>query len=75
MIPVVDGRHQYACARYGAATLERAKVALRSGELSLRGIADSGFETLTEAEWGDVADRRAFADVDTPEDLERLGLR
>jgi molybdopterin-guanine dinucleotide biosynthesis protein A len=75
VIPVVDGRHQYACARYGAATLERAKVALRSGELSLRGIADSGVETLTEAECGEVADRRAFADVDTPEDLERLGLR
>ena len=48
------------------AALERARVALRSGELSLRGIADSGFETLTEAEWGAVADERAFADVDTP---------
>ena len=75
VIPVVEGRHQYACARYGGATLERAQVALRTGESSLRGVADSGFETLTEAEWGHVADGRAFADVDTPDDLERLGLR
>ena len=74
VVPVVDGRHQYACARYGGATLDAAKIAVRSGESSLRGIADAGFETVTEAEWGDVADARAFADVDTPDDLERLGL-
>jgi molybdopterin-guanine dinucleotide biosynthesis protein A len=74
VIPVVDGRHQYACARYGGATLERAKAAVRAGESSLRAIADAGFETITESEWGEVADARAFADVDTPEDLRRLGL-
>ncbi len=74
VVPEVDGRQQYACARYGGATLDAAKVALRAGVSSLRGIADSGFETLTVAEWGQVADGRAFADVDTPEDLERLGL-
>ena len=74
VVPLVDGRHQYACARYGGATLDAARIAVRSGESSLRGIADAGFETVTEAEWGGVADARSFADVDTPDDLERLGL-
>jgi molybdopterin-guanine dinucleotide biosynthesis protein A len=74
VIPEVDGRLQYACARYGGATLDAAKVALRAGESSLRGVAGSGVETLTQSEWGAVADARAFADLDTPEDVQRLGL-
>jgi molybdopterin-guanine dinucleotide biosynthesis protein A len=74
VIPEVEGRRQYACARYGGAALDHARIALRSGESSLRGIADSGYETVTASEWGDIADARVFADVDTPEDLQRLGL-
>ena len=74
VIPVADGRHQYACARYGRATLDAARAAVRAGASSLRAIAADGVETVTHAEWGAVADLRSFADVDTPEDLDRLGL-
>jgi molybdenum cofactor guanylyltransferase len=74
VIPVVDGRFQYACARYGGAALDEAVVALRSGESSLRGIAGADCEYVTAADWGHVATERSFADVDTPDDLERLGL-
>jgi len=74
VVPVVDGRFQYACARYGAAALDEALAALRAGVSSLRGIAGADCEYLTESEWREVASPRAFADVDTPDDLERLGL-
>jgi molybdopterin-guanine dinucleotide biosynthesis protein A len=74
VIPVVDGRFQYACARYGAAAFDAAVAALRRGLTSLREIADSDCEFLSEADWGGVASALTFADVDTPEDLRRLGL-
>jgi len=74
VIPVVDGRAQYACARYGPAALAAAVGALRAGDASLRSIAQSGAELLDESQWGRVTTARALADVDTPEDLERLGL-
>ena len=75
VIPVVDGRFQYACARYGPAALDEAVAALHSGDTSLRAIAGSDCEFLTEADWGRVATAKSFADVDTPGDLGRLGLR
>ena len=74
VIPVVDGRFQYACARYGSAALDEALAALRSGNAALRAISGSDCEYLTEAEWGHVATAHSFADVDTPDDLGRLGL-
>jgi len=74
VIPVVDGRFQYACARYGPAALDEAHVALRGGGSSLRAIGDANCEYLAPSQWGAVATERSFADVDTPEDLERLGL-
>lgn len=74
VIPIVAGRSQYACARYGPAALDEAYAALRSGDRSLRAIAGSDCEFLSESEWGAVASAQAFADVDTPEDLRRLGL-
>jgi molybdenum cofactor guanylyltransferase len=74
VIPVVNGRLQYACARYGAAAFDQATEALRHGESSLRAVADVDCEYLDASQWGDVADERTFADVDTPEDLQRLGL-
>ena len=74
VIPVVDGRFQYACARYGGAAFDEAYAALRNGDTSLRAISGSDCEYLSEAEWGEVATPSTFADVDTPEDLRRLGL-
>jgi molybdopterin-guanine dinucleotide biosynthesis protein A len=74
VVPVVDGRFQYACARYGPAAFDEAQVMLRAGESSLRAVAGADCEYLTESEWGAVVPARAFADVDTPADWERLGL-
>jgi len=74
VIPVVDGRFQYACARYGPAALDEARVAVRHGESSLRAIASADCEYLTASDWGEVITARGFADVDTPADWERLGL-
>ena len=74
VIPVVEGRFQYACARYGPAALDEAYASVRSGDVSLRAIASSDCEFASEADWGAVATPLTFADVDTPEDLHRLGL-
>jgi molybdopterin-guanine dinucleotide biosynthesis protein A len=74
VIPVVEGRLQYACARYGPSAFGAAPDALRNGMTSLHAIAQSDCEYLTASQWGTVADGRSFADVDTPADLERLGL-
>ena len=61
-------------ARYGPAAFDEARAALRSGDRSLRAVAGSDCEFLSEAEWGVVATALTFADVDTPDDLCRLGL-
>jgi molybdopterin-guanine dinucleotide biosynthesis protein A len=74
VVPLVEGRLQYACARYGAEALDRAEVALRAGDQSLRSAADGDVDELAETEWGVVGGSNAFADVDTPADLRRLGL-
>jgi molybdopterin-guanine dinucleotide biosynthesis protein A len=74
VIPVVEDRFQYACARYGPAAFDEAAAALRWNASSLRSIADADSEYLTASDWGDVATVESFADVDTPDDLERLGL-
>jgi molybdopterin-guanine dinucleotide biosynthesis protein A len=74
VIPVVDGRLQYACARYGPDALERAEIAFAAGDHSLRAAAGDDGHELSEAEWRAVAPANTFADVDTPTDLRRLGL-
>jgi len=74
VIPVVNGRFQYACARYGLAAFDAAHAALRRGDSSLSAIARSDSEFLTETQWCSVASALTFADVDTPEDLRGLGL-
>jgi molybdopterin-guanine dinucleotide biosynthesis protein A len=74
VIPVVDGRFQYACARYGLAAFDEALAAVRTGRSSLQQLAGSDCEYVSESEWGAVATALTFADVDTPEDLLRLGL-
>jgi molybdopterin-guanine dinucleotide biosynthesis protein A len=74
VIPVVDGRLQYVCARYGRDALARAQAALLEGEFALRTLAADAYDELGSTEWGAVAAPETFADVDTPEDVLRLGL-
>jgi molybdopterin-guanine dinucleotide biosynthesis protein A len=73
-VPRVHGRLQFACARYGSDAIERAHIALAAGDRSLRSIVDGYHTEVTEEEWGAVGPANSFADVDTPEDLRRLGL-
>ena len=74
VVPLVDDRLQYACARYGTDALDRAVAALARGDRSLRVLVDSNCDELTEAQWRTVGPSNALADVDTPDDLRRLGL-
>jgi molybdopterin-guanine dinucleotide biosynthesis protein A len=64
VVPVVDGREQYACARWSAAAV----AAGRDGS-ALRDLMRAGDATTIV-----IDDDRALQDVDTPEDIRRLGL-
>jgi molybdopterin-guanine dinucleotide biosynthesis protein A len=74
VIPSVDGRLQYVCARYGRDALARAQAALLEGEFALRALTAGEYDELGAGEWGAVASSETFSDVDTPEDVLRLGL-
>jgi molybdopterin-guanine dinucleotide biosynthesis protein A len=74
-VPVVGGRAQLVCARYGADAIAAARALLESGQRSLRALLDVvPVDRLTEDDWGAVASAEAFADLDTPDDLARFGL-
>jgi molybdopterin-guanine dinucleotide biosynthesis protein A len=75
-VPIVGGMPQLVCARYGADALEAARGLLAVGEGSLRALLDAvAVDLVPETRWGAVADAETFADLDTPDDLARLGLR
>ena len=70
----VSGQAQPLCARWSAAALASIPALLDRGERSLRALLIFADVTLVgEEEWRSVAATRAFADVDTPADLDRLG--
>jgi molybdopterin-guanine dinucleotide biosynthesis protein A len=68
VVPVVEGAEQYACARWSEAAIMRARRAFAAGDTGLRALLEAGDATFV------PGDARALADVDTPDDLERLGL-
>jgi molybdenum cofactor guanylyltransferase len=71
VVPVdADGMVQPVCARYSAAACRHAGALLAAGERSLRRLLD---ETGMRALAG--VDARALADVDTPDDAARWGIR
>jgi molybdopterin-guanine dinucleotide biosynthesis protein A len=82
VIARADGRLQFGCARYGADAIDAARAALARGERSYvrtfepeDGDDDGISIEIVEPEvWQQVAAPNAFADVDTPDDLARLGL-
>lgn len=75
VLPVVGGRSQPLCARWAAADLAAAAVRVAEGVRAVRGLPGAGAcSVVTEREWGAVARADAFADVDEPEDLLRLGI-
>jgi molybdenum cofactor guanylyltransferase len=74
-VPMVDGQPQLVCARYGPDALVAARTLLATGQRSLRAVlAVIEVDFVTEEQWRSVADADAFADLDTPDDLARLGL-
>ena len=74
VVPRVEGMAQSLCARYSPAALSAASELVRAGERSMRALLESVEITyVDEAEWSIVCDARAFADIDTPEDLDRWG--
>jgi molybdopterin-guanine dinucleotide biosynthesis protein A/molybdopterin-guanine dinucleotide biosynthesis protein B len=76
VVPMAHGLPQLVCARYGSDAVAAARSLLAAGERSLRALLDSvPVELLTEPQWQRVSDADTFVDLDTPADLERLGLR
>lgn len=75
VVPVVEGRPQPLCAKWGPRDLDEAGVLVDSGVRSLRFLAEQP-ETvlLSEAVWSDALTADEFTDVDTPDDLRRLGI-
>lgn len=74
-VPLAAGRPQPLCARYGPDALGRAPGLLATGERSLKALlASVEVGWVKPAEWEPVAGPHTFADLDTPADLERLGL-
>jgi molybdenum cofactor guanylyltransferase len=75
VIPLVDGRRQLVCARYGADALVAARSLLAGGVSSLRELLDVvDHDVLDESVWGAVATADVLADVDSPADAARLGI-
>jgi molybdopterin-guanine dinucleotide biosynthesis protein A len=75
VVPIVDGRAQPLCAKWGADDLDAAVQLVREGERSLRHLLNApGVILLEESRWSRVVTRENFDDVDTIEDARRLGL-
>jgi molybdopterin-guanine dinucleotide biosynthesis protein A len=76
VIPIVGGRPQLVCARYGADAIDVARTLLARGERSLRALLETvAADFVTDAEHPRLVNADTFLDLDTPADLERLGLR
>lgn len=76
VVPNVGGSPQHVCARYGREALAEAEERYAAGERSLRWICGlPGTVEIDEREMRAVASERSFADLDSPDDLDRWGLR
>lgn len=75
VVPVLDGRRQLLSARWSPGDLDAATSAFAGGERALRAVPlGPGLVELGEGDFPAGAPARGLADVDTPEDLARLGL-
>ncbi len=70
VVPTVDGHRQYACSRWSPDAIASARVAFAGGERGMRTLLAANDTTFLAAD----AYARALADVDSPDDLVRLGL-
>ncbi len=75
VVPVLGGRPQPLCARWSPGDLDAVAGLLATGARSMGAALDRpGVELLEEQEWSASVGPRAFADADTPSDLDRLGV-
>ena len=75
VVPVVAGRRQPLAARYSPAALQLAPALFSAGRRSLAALLeDVDVVEVTEDGLAPLVDLRELEDVDTPEDLARLGL-
>jgi molybdopterin-guanine dinucleotide biosynthesis protein A len=75
IVPLVDGRPQPLCARWSALDLRRSAERAAHGARSFRELLDEmDAVRVGPDDWAGVALPSVLADVDTPDDLERLGL-
>jgi len=75
VVPIVGGRLQPLCAKWGCADLDGAEELVRRGARSLEHLSSQpGVVLLDESQWRTFATAEQFSDVDSVADLERLGL-
>jgi molybdopterin-guanine dinucleotide biosynthesis protein A len=75
VVPVVQGRAQPLCAKWGRGDLDAASQLVGQGVRSLQHLTvQQGVVLLDETAWRDVVTEDVFSDVDSPADLQRLGL-
>ncbi len=78
VVPVVAGQPQLLCARWSPGALASAAALVVSGERAMRSLlaapGPEGVELPGPDRWEPEVDERAFADADTPDDLDRLGI-
>jgi molybdopterin-guanine dinucleotide biosynthesis protein A len=73
VVPVVEGRPQPLCARFGVASLDQCRTLVDEGRRSLMALLDTTPVTwLGPDVWSEIVDQRCFADIDTPADLAQL---
>jgi molybdopterin-guanine dinucleotide biosynthesis protein A len=76
VVPLVQGRPQPLCAKWGAHDLDDASRLVAQGVRSLQHLTrQPDVVLLDESAWRLVASEEQFFDVDTPDDLQRLGLK
>ena len=75
VVPVANGQPQPLLARWGQDDLENIRSLIERGVRSLRHLAEQPTTTLlNESQWDVVVHEREFFDVDSPDDLRRLGV-
>jgi molybdopterin-guanine dinucleotide biosynthesis protein A len=75
VVPVVRGKPQPLCAKWSLRDLQTAQEFVNRGVRTLQHLSTQpGVVHLDELQWGPIVDERQFSDVDSPEDLLRLGL-
>jgi molybdopterin-guanine dinucleotide biosynthesis protein A len=72
VVPVTGGRMQFLCARWSVKDLDRAVELVEAGERKVAAVFAGSVTLVDESAFPPGVEAMAFADADTPEDLDRL---